>query len=601
MIKDQSTDLPVPSAGWNRPVMYDANGEYDAYDECTKFEGDMVAELFVKHFHNFHGTVDNVTPIVDADGLFENKLNDNKATDMICDMTDAEIKNEVLDIDDAKGLGPDGFTSAFFKNAFVPGKLIQDNLLLTQELLKGYNCKNGPKSCALKVDIAKAYDTLSWEFLESILKQIGFHNKMIQWIMTCVTTALFTIFINGESHGYFKSGRGLRQGDPISPYLFTFVMEVCSLKVARKVALNHAFKYHKDCKELKLTYLSFANDLLVMSHGDKQRILEVLPFQTSRLPVKYLGIPLLSKNGISDCKVLVDKVRNKVNDWKYKTLSYAGRLQLITSVLSAMQTYWASGKGSKGKAKLLGLWYVVLKVKWVNRVKLKGKSFWEASVECNDSGTWKALLDLRGNIRPHIFHDIGNRSSTSTWHDTRHSVVLLSSFINSRSLYDARLSNSCTVSDMVRGNVWTWLEEWNSQFPILNQIITHILHSDKNDAFKWKTKNGNLIGFSGNLKKRITTTDLPDEWDQTVQAMGNFQSTKSIWNILKKIGIATCVYYIWKERNDRIFTQEKKPYSQVLQSINENIRLQLMSLTIKKSTNSIRVVELWEVKFNFME
>ncbi|GKD53167.1 hypothetical protein Tco_1286554 [Tanacetum coccineum] len=105
----------------------------------------------------------------------------------------------------------------------------------------------------------------------------------------------------------------------------------------------------------------------------------------------------------------------------------------------------------------------------------------------------------------------------------------------------------------------------------------------------------------GNLKKRITTTDIPDEWDQTVQEMGNFQSTKSIWNILKGIGIATCVYYIWKERNDRIFTQEKKPYSQVLQSINKNIKLQLMSLTIKKSTNSIRVVELWEVKFNFME
>ncbi|GKC05979.1 RNA-directed DNA polymerase, eukaryota, reverse transcriptase zinc-binding domain protein [Tanacetum coccineum] len=484
MIKDQSTDLPVPSVGWNRPVMYDANGEYDAYDECTKFEGDMVAELFVKHFHNFHGTVDNVTPIVDADGLFENKLNDNEATDMICDMTDAEIKNEVFDIDDAKGLGPDEVANFLGskiltnriklsldklvnqnQSAFVHGKLIQDNLLLTQELLKGYNCKNGPKSCALKVDIAKAYDTLSWEFLESILKQIGFHNKMIQWIMTCVTTALFTIFINGESHGYFKSGRGLRQGDPISPYLFTFVMEVCSLKVARKVALNHAFKYHKDCKELKSTHLSFSNDLLVMSHGDKQRILEVLPFQTSRLPVKYLGIPLLSKNRISDCKVLVDKVRNK-------------------------------GKGSKGKAKFLGLWYVVLKVKWVNRVKLKGKSFWEASVECNDSGTWKALLDLRGNIRPHIFHDIGNRSSTSTWHDTWHSVVLLSSFINSRSLYDARLSNSCTVSDMVRGNVWTWLEEWNSQFPILNQIITPIFHSDKNDAFKWKTRNGNLNGFT---------------------------------------------------------------------------------------------------------
>ncbi|GKD99597.1 RNA-directed DNA polymerase, eukaryota, reverse transcriptase zinc-binding domain protein [Tanacetum coccineum] len=213
-----------------------------------------------------------------------NKLKDKEAIDMICEVTDSEIKKDVFDIDDAKAPGLDGFTSAFFKKSwmiigkdvcsairdfFTNGKLLgEDNLLLTQDLLKGYNCKNGPKRCALKVDIAKAYDTLSWEFLESILLHFGFHRKMIQWIMTCVSTHRFTICINGERHGYFKSGRGLRQGDPISTYLFTLVIEVFSLMVARKVASNPAFKYHKGCKELKLTHLSFADDLLVMSHGD---------------------------------------------------------------------------------------------------------------------------------------------------------------------------------------------------------------------------------------------------------------------------------------------------------------------------------------------
>ncbi|GKC48608.1 RNA-directed DNA polymerase, eukaryota, reverse transcriptase zinc-binding domain protein [Tanacetum coccineum] len=70
--------------------------------EDTKFERDMVAEQFVTHFHNFLGTVDNVTPIVDANDLFKNELNDNEATNMIRDVTNAKIKNIVFDIDDAK-------------------------------------------------------------------------------------------------------------------------------------------------------------------------------------------------------------------------------------------------------------------------------------------------------------------------------------------------------------------------------------------------------------------------------------------------------------------------------------------------------------------
>ncbi|GJU10210.1 RNA-directed DNA polymerase, eukaryota, reverse transcriptase zinc-binding domain protein [Tanacetum coccineum] len=115
------------------------------------------------------------------------------------------------------------------QSAFLPGRAITDNILLTQELLRGYNSKNGPKRCSLKIDIQKAYDTLSWSFLEKILYNYGFPSTMIQWIMVCISTPKFTICVNGERFGYFKGGRGLRQGDPISPYLFTLVMEALNL------------------------------------------------------------------------------------------------------------------------------------------------------------------------------------------------------------------------------------------------------------------------------------------------------------------------------------------------------------------------------------
>lgn len=81
----------------------------------------------------------------------------------------------------------------------------------------------------MKIDIQKAYDTVNWDFLESILHLFKFPGIMIKWIMVCVRSASFTINVNSERIGYFKGRRRLRQGDPISPYIFTLVMEVLSL------------------------------------------------------------------------------------------------------------------------------------------------------------------------------------------------------------------------------------------------------------------------------------------------------------------------------------------------------------------------------------
>ena len=86
--------------------------------------------------------------------------------------------------------------------------------------------------------------------------------------MQCVTTATFTLNINGERVGYFKGGRGLRQGDPVSPYIFTFIMEIFSLMLQRQIRKEERFQYHFNCKETRLSHVYFADDLLVMCHGD---------------------------------------------------------------------------------------------------------------------------------------------------------------------------------------------------------------------------------------------------------------------------------------------------------------------------------------------
>ncbi|GJR47914.1 RNA-directed DNA polymerase, eukaryota, reverse transcriptase zinc-binding domain protein [Tanacetum coccineum] len=94
------------------------------------------------------------------------------------------------------------------QSAFIKGRLIFDNILMVVARF------------TFKVDIQKAYDTVSWDFLEFCLISFGFHKTMMSWIMVCLKFASFFVCVNGESHGFFKAKRGLRQGDPISPYPF---------------------------------------------------------------------------------------------------------------------------------------------------------------------------------------------------------------------------------------------------------------------------------------------------------------------------------------------------------------------------------------------
>ncbi|GJX58671.1 RNA-directed DNA polymerase, eukaryota, reverse transcriptase zinc-binding domain protein [Tanacetum coccineum] len=163
------------------------------------------------------------------------------------------------------------------QSAFVPNRLIQDNILLSRELLRGYDWKDVPNRVSMKIDIQKAHDTVNWQFLEAILK---------------------------ERFGYFKGGRGLRQGDPMSPYLFTLVMEILSLIVQKKVEENEEIVSVSEVKEaieyfgvifvLLPNYRKCSMIFRSISMEDKQCILDSVPFKVVKLPVKYLGVPLTS-------------------------------------------------------------------------------------------------------------------------------------------------------------------------------------------------------------------------------------------------------------------------------------------------------------------
>ncbi|KAK4383975.1 Retrovirus-related Pol polyprotein from type-2 retrotransposable element R2DM [Sesamum angolense] len=131
---------------------------------------------------------------------------------------------------------------------------------------------SSPPRCALKVDLRKAYDTVEWDFLIATLRMFGFPAIFIRWIEECVTSAHYSVVVNGGVHGFFAGARGLRQGDPMSPYLFVLVMEVLHMILQQLIEQDGEFKYLWRCQELNLFQLSFADDLLLLCKADVRSV-----------------------------------------------------------------------------------------------------------------------------------------------------------------------------------------------------------------------------------------------------------------------------------------------------------------------------------------
>ncbi|KAG7593526.1 Reverse transcriptase domain [Arabidopsis thaliana x Arabidopsis arenosa] len=233
------------------------------------------------------------------------------------------------------------------QSAFVKDRLLMENVLLASEVVKDYHKETVSSRCEMKIDISKAFDSVQWPFLMAILSTLNLPQQFIKWIELCVTSASFSVQVNGELSGLFRSERGLRQGCSLSPYLFVICMHVLS-KMIDKAALKGKIGYHPRCQKLQLTHLCFADDLLVFTDGkkssvegiltifdkfaefsglkislekstlymagvrdvDKEEILHYFPFESGSLPVRYLGLPLLTKRmTLNDYTPLLERIR----------------------------------------------------------------------------------------------------------------------------------------------------------------------------------------------------------------------------------------------------------------------------------------------------
>lgn len=263
--------------------------------------------------------------------------------------------------------------------AFLPKRNILDNIMLAHELLKGYGAANNPSGAMLKLDLKKAYDSIQWKSIVRIMSIMGFPKVYVAWIYECLSTANFSLIFNGTSSGYFPSKQGIRQGDPLSSYLFIMVMEVFTCMLT-PLYQNKLVQYHPKCKDLQITSLLFADDIMIFTRPDSNSIaciletisqfysmtgLQLNPDKSSILfsgisPVQahdlttfsgmqpmshdmnYLGLPLCSSRVRKvDCLPLYNKITAAMGCWANRFLTQAGRLVLIKSISFSMMVYWA--------------------------------------------------------------------------------------------------------------------------------------------------------------------------------------------------------------------------------------------------------------------
>uniref|UniRef100_A0A2N9HFT5 Reverse transcriptase domain-containing protein n=1 Tax=Fagus sylvatica TaxID=28930 RepID=A0A2N9HFT5_FAGSY len=294
----------------------------------------------------------------------------------------SEIKNVVWDMNPLKALGPDGFPGLFFKryrdivgpqvivavqSFFQDGwllsqsnqtyiTLIPKKQVVAQEVVHNFNKMKRKKGwVGFKLDFKKAYDSIEWNFILAVLRALGFDHKFITLIHQCISTVSFTLLLNGFKSTSFTPGRGLRQGDPLSPYLFTLCSEVLSRIINREVDRGAIQGVKLGPGAPPIAKLFYADDWsgesisveksgIFASKGvHRQFLLQVKnQWGYKQLPngVKYLGVPLfLSRNKSMDFAYVKEKLEARTSTWKSKNLSWMGRATLIKSVAQACPIY----------------------------------------------------------------------------------------------------------------------------------------------------------------------------------------------------------------------------------------------------------------------
>ncbi|XP_060974320.1 uncharacterized protein LOC115695559 [Cannabis sativa] len=311
-------------------------------------------DLIGQEFLNFFGEIfagSSIRRDINCNNLIRERISSLESEELLRIPSHDDIRKTLFSMGSGKALGPDANKIKPIlprlicptQAAFVPGRSIQDNNVIVQEIIHTFNRKKGKEGLfAIKIDLMKAYDMLSWQFIRHVLECYDIPTRFCNWVDQCITTTTLNVCLNGGQVGKIKPSCGLRQGDPLSPYLFIWAAELlsCVLNEALGKGVIKGIRLSQKglmCKKPGECGIVWKNSVRGQVQTDIKLNLGIGDIVTN---TKYLGLPLFrSRQKDADYNFILDNLTSKLQGSKAKSLSKAGQATLIKSVGLAMPCY----------------------------------------------------------------------------------------------------------------------------------------------------------------------------------------------------------------------------------------------------------------------
>ncbi|XP_016482447.2 uncharacterized protein LOC107803276 [Nicotiana tabacum] len=362
-----------------------------------------------------------------------------KNQELLKQPTKEEVKQAVFGLNADNAGGPDGFTG------FIKGRSIVENILLTNEIITDIRLRTkAVPNVVLKLDMTKAYDRLSWLFMTKVLRKMGFEERIIGIVFRIVSNNWYSILMNEQPYGFFKSTRGVKQGDPLSPTLFILSAEALS----RALNSLHQNLYFCDFGlskwSPKINHLSYADDRIIFSSFDAMSlklIMEVLrAYETTSGQLinkaksavylhhltnvdiidKVQSITSINRRKMEYYHDLMKKVLDKIQSWQGKILSIGGRAVLINHVLQGMPIHLLSAVNPPASV-INKLYKMIAQFFWSNSIGGKARHW----------ASWDSLClpKEEGGVGFRSLHDMPRALFCKLWWNFRTKPTLWSSFM----------------------------------------------------------------------------------------------------------------------------------------------------------------------------